>query len=128
MFKMLLLVAVGSVLAAVVRVRVVRFALVSGRRLWNLSRLLCEPHLPSLFTSHFGIGSIDTAVCGRTNASCTNAKHQTIVDNVAVEAWIVALQTLCGDTVGVGDAFTRVLVGALVDELAVVSVATETEL
>lgn len=89
--------------------------------------LLNKPHLSRLLSRSPDIGGIDAAVCRWTNASCANTEHQTIVDDVAVETWIVALQTLRGDAVGVGDAFARVLTGSLVDELAVVAVATEAE-
>lgn len=71
--------------------------------------LLGEPHLPGLLSSSLNIGGIDTAVGWRTNASGTNAEHQALVYNIAVQAGIVTLQMLGSDGVSVGDAFAGVL-------------------
>ncbi len=104
-----------------------RFGQVSSLDWRRLVLLLNEPHLSRLLSRSPDIGGINAAVCRWTNAPCADTEHQTIIDDVAVETRIVALQTLGGDAVGAGDAFARVLIGSLVDELAVVAVATETE-
>lgn len=84
--------------------------------------------MPGFLSGYLGVGGVDAVVSRRTDASGTDAEHQAIVDDVAVEAWIVALQKLGCDAVGIGDAFARVLVGALVNKLAVVAVTSKAEL
>lgn len=93
----------------------------------HLDALLHQPVLPRLFSGHLDIGRVDTLICGRPDASSTDTKHQAFIDGVAVETWIVALQTLCRDAVRICDTFARVLICALVNELTIVAIAAEAE-
>lgn len=99
-----------------------------GFGLGLLCAFLKQPRLPGLLPSHLDIGRIDTLVCRRTDATCTDTEHQSIVDDIAIETRVVALQTLCCDAVVACDALACVLLSTLVNELTVVSVATEAEL
>lgn len=89
--------------------------------------LLLQPCLPRLFPRNLDIGRVEARNCRRSNASRTDTQHQPIVHDIAIKTRVVPLQPLGRDTVGTSDAFACILVGALMNELAVVAVAPKTE-